>query len=134
MHGQRQAQWEQDSEPLRVPDQYRETFRTIQAYIHETAGVIDDELEQEVSLLATLIEYQRPQPDHDLSEQALDRLGNLVEFAPTSNGELADAWGVQTGVEVHAYLESELDGYYRRDQNNMLRPTEKAVELVQIQP
>jgi Ca-activated chloride channel family protein len=124
MNGQRQGQWEQDSEQLRVPGQYREQFRTIQTYIDETADDIDDELRQEVSLLETLIEYQGPQPDHDLSDQAIDRLTNLVELAPTSNGELAEAWGVKTGAEVHAYLESELEGYYRRDENHKLRPTE----------
>ncbi|WP_348609746.1 DUF5797 family protein [Halobaculum rarum] len=134
MDGQRQGQWERDSEPLHVPGQYREKFRTIQAYIDETADDIDDELRQEVSLLDTLIEHQSQRPEHDLSEQAVDRLGDLVELAPTSNGELAEAWGVKTGAEVHAYLESELEGYYRRDENHMLRPTEDAIALVQIQP
>jgi Ca-activated chloride channel family protein len=125
------GQWERDSDPLRVPEQYQEKFRTVQAYIDETADDIDDALQQEVSLLDTLIEYQRPRPEHDLSDQALDRLGDLVELEPTSNGELAEAWGVQTGTEVHAYLESELEGYYRRDENHMLRPTETAMELAQ---
>lgn len=125
------GQWERDSDPLRVPEQYQEKFRTIQAYIDETADDIDDALQQEVSLLDTLIEYQRPRPEHDLSDQALDRLGDLVKLEPTSNGELAEAWGVQTGTEVHAYLESELEGYYRRDENHMLRPTETAMELAQ---
>jgi len=134
MNGQRQGQWERDSEPLRVPDQYREPFQTIRAYLNETATDIDDELEQEVSLLDTLIEYQSPQPDHNLSKQAVDRLGDLVELAPTSNGELANAWGVQTGAEVHAYLESRLEGYYQRDENRMLQPTEEALKLVEIQP
>jgi len=134
MNGQRQGQWERDSEPLRVPDQYREPFQTIRAYVNETAADIDDELKQEVSLLDTLIEYQNPRPDHDLSEQAVARLEDLVELAPTSNGELADAWGVQTGTEVHAYLESELEGYYHRDENRMLQPTEEGLELAHIQP
>ncbi|WP_080505186.1 DUF5797 family protein [Halorubrum aethiopicum] len=133
MNGQQHGQWERDSDQLRVPEQYQEKFRTIQTYIDETADDIDDALQQEVSLLDTLIEYQRPRPDHDLSDQALDRLGDLVELEPTSNGELAEAWGVKTGTEVHAYLESELEGYYRRDKNHMLRPTEKAMELTQTQ-
>jgi Ca-activated chloride channel family protein len=132
MNGQRHGQWERDSEPLRVPDQYRDQFRTLQTYVAETAAAIDAELEQEVSLLDTLIEYQTPKPEHDLSEQAADRLADLVELAPTSNGELAAAWDVKTGSEVHAYLESELEEYYYRDENHKLRPTEKAMELVQI--
>jgi Ca-activated chloride channel family protein len=134
MNGQRQGQWERDSEPLHVPEQYREQFRTIKAYVDETAADIDDELGQEVSLLDTLIEYQSRGPEHDLSDQAVDRLRDLAELAPTSNGELAEAWGTTTGSEVHAYLESELEEYYRRDENHMLRPTEEAMELVQIQP
>ena len=134
MNGQRQGQWERDSKPLRVPEQYREKFQRIQAYIDETADDIDDELGQEVSLLDMLIEYQRPQAEHNLSDQALDRLSALVELAPTSNGELAEAWGLKTGAEVHTYLKSELEGYYQRDENRMLRPTEEALEVVQIQP
>lgn len=134
MNSPRSGQWERDSEQLRIPEQYREQFRSIQTYIDETASAIDNELRQEVALLETLIEYQDPQPEHDLSNQALDRLNDLVELAPTSNGELAEAWEIQTGSEIHAYLESELEGYYRRDTNHMLRPTDEAMELVQIQP
>ncbi|WP_135666990.1 DUF5797 family protein [Halorhabdus rudnickae] len=134
MNSPRNGQWERDSEQLRVPAQFREQFRTIQTYVDETASAIDNELRQEVTLLETLIEYQDSQLDHDLSDQALNRLDDLVELAPTTNGELAEAWGVKTGSEIHAYLESELEGYYRRDTNHMLRPTDEAMELVQIQP
>jgi Ca-activated chloride channel family protein len=133
MHGQRHGQWERDSDPLRVPDQYRATFRTIQAYLADTAEAIDGELNQEVSLLDTLIQHYEPEPTHTLSEQAFDRLSDLVELAPTTNGDLADAWDVKTGAEVHAYLESELEDYYRRDDNRMLRPTAEARKLVVTQ-
>lgn len=130
MHGQQTGQWERDTEPLHVPDQHKETFQTMQTYVNETANDIDDELNQEVTLLKTLIEHHSPQPDHNLSDRALDRLGNLVELAPTSNGDLAEAWGVKTGAEVHAYLESELEGYYRRDDNRKLRPTKEGKKLI----
>ncbi len=134
MNGQQHGQWEQDSEPLRVPDQYQDKFQTIRTYIDETATDIDDELRQEVSVLDTLITDHTLRDEHDLSNQAFDRLSDLVELAPTSNGELAKVWGINTGAGVHAYLESELDGYYRRDANHMLQPTEKALKLAKNRP
>ncbi|MFC6875421.1 DUF5797 family protein [Halobellus marinus] len=130
MHDQRDGQWERDSDPLRVPDQYQATFRTMQAYLADTAAAIDDELAQEVSLLDTLTQHHDAEPGHTLSDQALNRLSDLVELAPATNSDLADAWDVETGAEIHAYLESELDGYYRRDDNRMLRPTAEARQLV----
>jgi Ca-activated chloride channel family protein len=119
-----------DSDPLRVPDQSRATFRTIQAYLVDTAAAVDDEFAQEVSLLDTLIQHHDAEPGDTLSDQALDRLSDLAEFAPTTNSDLADGRDVETGAEIHAYLESELDGYYRRDSNRMLRPTEEAQQIV----
>jgi Ca-activated chloride channel family protein len=83
-----------------------------------------------VSLLDTLIQHHEAESAHTLSEQALDRLSDLVELAPTTNSDLADAWDVKAGAEIHAYLESELDGYYRCDDNRMLRPAAEARQVV----
>ena len=62
--------------------------------------------------------------------QLRSRVNDIVELAPTSNGELADAWGLQTGKEAWRYLSSELDEYYKRGTNGKIQPTAEATELV----
>ena len=62
--------------------------------------------------------------------QLRSRVKDIVQLAPTSNGELADAWGLQTGKEAWQHLNAELDDYYERDTNNKVQPTNKAHDLV----
>ncbi|WP_435345262.1 DUF5797 family protein [Haloarchaeobius sp. HRN-SO-5] len=69
-----------------------------------------------------------------LSEQARERLADIVELQPTKNAELQQRWGMDSGSEVHAYLESELKDYYFRDDNSLIRATEEAAELVDVEP
>ena len=65
-----------------------------------------------------------------LSEEAESRLADLVALQPTKNGELQDRWGMESGSEVHQYLESELKDYYYRDENSLICATPEAAELV----
>lgn len=69
-----------------------------------------------------------------LSEDALDRLADVVELQPTKNSELQDRWGMDSGSEVHQYLEGELGDYYYRDENSLIRATDEATELVDVEP
>lgn len=69
-----------------------------------------------------------------LSEQAKRRLADIVELQPTKNSELEDRWGLDSGSEVHQYLESELSEYYYRDENSLIRATDDAVQLVDADP
>lgn len=69
-----------------------------------------------------------------LSEEALDRLADVVELQPTKNAELGDRWGMDSGSEVHQYLESELSDYYYRDDNSLIRATQEAADLVDVEP
>jgi len=69
-----------------------------------------------------------------LSEEATDRLADVVELQPTKNAELAERWGMEGGSEVHGYLEGELKEYYFRDDNSLIRATEEAAELVDVEP
>jgi len=57
------------------------------------------------------------------------RVMDIIRLAPTSNGKLADAWGLSTGKEAWQYLSSELDDYYERNADQKIEPTEKAYEL-----
>ena len=68
--------------------------------------------------------------DVTLSEEARERLADVVELQPTKNGELQDAWGMDSGSEVHGYLESELAEHYYRDEDSLVRATPEAVSLV----
>jgi len=65
-----------------------------------------------------------------LSEEAMERLEELVELQPTKNAELQERWGLESGSEVHQYLESELGDYYYRDENSLICATPEAEGLV----
>ena len=66
----------------------------------------------------------------NLSEQERERLADIVRLEPTSNGELASAWGFETGKEAWQYISQHLDDYYRRNENNRIEPTQKAVQMI----
>ncbi|WIV67709.1 DUF5797 family protein [Natrialbaceae archaeon AArc-T1-2] len=69
-----------------------------------------------------------------LSEETRDRLADVVELQPTKNAELQERWGLESGSEVHQYLEDELGEYYFRDDNSLIRATAEAAELVDVEP
>ncbi|MFC6716983.1 DUF5797 family protein [Natrialbaceae archaeon GCM10025810] len=69
-----------------------------------------------------------------LSEEARERLADVVELQPTKNAELQDRWEMESGSEVHQYLENELGDYYYRDDNSLIRATPEAAELVDVEP
>jgi hypothetical protein len=69
-----------------------------------------------------------------LSEEARGRLADIVALQPTKNGDLQDRWGMESGSEVHQYLESELKEYYYRDENSLIRATAEAADLVDVEP
>ena len=69
-----------------------------------------------------------------LSEEARERLADLVELQPTKNAELQERWGLESGSEVHQYLENELKDYYFRDDNSLIRATKEAADLVDVEP
>jgi hypothetical protein len=65
-----------------------------------------------------------------LSEEARDRLADVVELQPTKNATLQERWGLESGSEVHAYLESALGDYYYRDEESLICATPAAEALV----
>jgi hypothetical protein len=65
-----------------------------------------------------------------LSDEAKERLADVVSLQPTKNSELQDRWGIDSGSEIHQYLESELKEYYYRDENSLIRATPEAAEVV----
>jgi len=65
-----------------------------------------------------------------LSEEERERLADLVDLQPTKNSDLQDRWGLESGSDVHQYLEDHLRDYYYRDENSMIRATAEASELV----
>lgn len=69
-----------------------------------------------------------------LSDRDRERLADIVELQPTKNGELADRWGMESGSEVHAYLEEALSEHYYRDDRSLIRATPEAAELVDVAP
>ncbi|WP_411963312.1 DUF5797 family protein [Haloferax sp. YSMS24] len=69
-----------------------------------------------------------------LSDEAKERLADIVRLQPTKNKELQDRWELESGSEVHRYLESELKDYYYRDDNSLIRATTEAAELVGVDP
>ncbi|MGM0606219.1 MAG: DUF5797 family protein [Halobacteriota archaeon] len=69
-----------------------------------------------------------------LTETELDRLADIVELQPTKNRELQERWGVESGSDVHQYLEGNLKDYYYRDENSLIRATNEANDLVDVEP
>ncbi|KAB1188558.1 MULTISPECIES: DUF5797 family protein [Haloferax] len=69
-----------------------------------------------------------------LSDEAKERLADIVRLQPTKNKELQNRWELDSGSEVHQYLESELKDYYYRDDNSLIRATGEAAELVGVEP
>ena len=69
-----------------------------------------------------------------LTDDEVDRLGDIVELQPTKNKELQDGWGLDSGSEVHQYLEGHLKEYYFRDDDSLIRSTAEAVELTGVEP
>ena len=65
-----------------------------------------------------------------LSEEAQERLADIVANQPTKNGELQELWGMDSGSEVHQYLESELKEYYYRNENSLICATPEATALI----
>ena len=70
----------------------------------------------------------------ELSEEAKARLADVVTLQPTKNAELQERWGMESGSEVHSYLENELKEYYYRDDNSLIRATAEAADLVDVEP
>ncbi|WP_135302369.1 DUF5797 family protein [Haloarcula amylovorans] len=65
-----------------------------------------------------------------LSEEARERLADIVERQPTKNGELQELWDMDNGSEVHQYLESELKEYYYRNEDSLICATPEATALI----
>lgn len=65
-----------------------------------------------------------------LPEEPRERLADIVELQPTKNGELQERWGLDSGSEVHGYLESELGEYYYRNANSLICATPEAEALL----
>ena len=62
------------------------------------------------------------------------RLADIVALQPTKNATLQERWDMESGSEVHQYLESTLSDYYYRDENSLIRATDAAAELVDVEP
>ena len=69
-----------------------------------------------------------------LTDEELSRLEDVVELQPTKNGELQERWALDSGSEVHQYLEAHLKDYYYRDDDSLIRSTPEAVERTGVEP
>jgi hypothetical protein len=69
-----------------------------------------------------------------LTDEERSRLADVVELQPTKNKELQDRWEMDSGSEVHSYLEEHLKDHYYRDDNSLIRATADAADLVDVEP
>jgi hypothetical protein len=76
-------------------------------------------------------EFRADLPGHKLDEEELDRLRDIIRLQPTKNAELMDQWGLESGGEVHQYLESHITEYYYRGDNSYMWATDEAESLIQ---
>ncbi|MDB2276723.1 DUF5797 family protein, partial [Halorubrum ezzemoulense] len=61
----------------------------------------------------------------------LNRVEDLIRLAPTTNGELAEAWDLIDGREAWKYLSEDLSEYFKRNENKKIVPTETARVLIE---
>ena len=66
-----------------------------------------------------------------LAEREQERIVDLVHLQPTKNAELQERWGLESGSDVHQYLESKLKEYYYRGNNGYIQATDTAEEFTQ---
>ncbi|WP_435125134.1 DUF5797 family protein [Halobaculum sp. D14] len=69
-----------------------------------------------------------------LTDEELERLADVVRLQPTKNSELQERWGLESGSDVHQYLENHLSDFYYRDDNSLIRATGEAAELTGVEP
>jgi hypothetical protein len=69
-----------------------------------------------------------------LSAEERDRLADVVRLQPTKNKELQERWGLDSGSEVHEYLESHLADYYYRNEDSYICATPEAADLTGVEP
>jgi hypothetical protein len=70
----------------------------------------------------------------DLSDEERERLADVVRLQPTKNADLGERWGLESGSDVHRYLEDHLGDYYYRDDDSYIRATPEAAALVDVEP
>ncbi|XVH31053.1 DUF5797 family protein [Haloferacaceae archaeon DSL9] len=68
-----------------------------------------------------------------LTDEERERLADIARLQPTKNKELQNRWGLESGSEVHQYLEGHLKDYYYRDDNSLIRATAEGAELVGVE-
>lgn len=64
-----------------------------------------------------------------LSETDADRIADIVALEPTTNSELKEQWNMDSGSEVHQYLENKLADYYERNESKKIVSTTDARRL-----
>jgi hypothetical protein len=69
-----------------------------------------------------------------LSAAERERLADVVRLQPTKNKELQERWGMESGSEVHSYLEDHLADYYYRNEDSYICATPEAAELTGVDP
>jgi hypothetical protein len=69
-----------------------------------------------------------------LSAAERERLADIVRLQPTKNKELQERWGMESGSEVHSYLEDHLADYYYRNDDSYICATPEAAELTGADP
>ncbi|WP_313694907.1 DUF5797 family protein [Halorarum halobium] len=69
-----------------------------------------------------------------LTDEELERLADVVRLQPTKNSELGERWGLESGSDVHSYLENHLSDHYYRDDDSLIRATSEAAELTGVDP
>ncbi|WP_435066796.1 DUF5797 family protein [Haloplanus sp. C73] len=69
-----------------------------------------------------------------LSAAERDRLADIVRLQPTKNKELQERWEMESGSEVHGYLEEHLSDYYYRNDDSYICATPEAADITGVEP
>ncbi|MGQ3329923.1 DUF5797 family protein [Halorubrum sp. FL23] len=70
------------------------------------------------------------EPSDELTSEEKSRLQDIIEFAPSTDDELQERWGLEETGDVYHYLEDHLSSQYYRDSDHQIHPTSKAEEFL----
>jgi curved DNA-binding protein CbpA len=70
------------------------------------------------------------EPNDTLTEQDAGRIEDIIELQPTTNSQLQKRWDMDSGSEVHQYLEDVISNFYERNSNKKIVATNSAERLI----
>lgn len=132
--GQRSQGWQSTAASAQLIADGGKEVDKFEDSTEEVGGFVFGQVEERTDSNSSTHSERERRDDTVLSSEAQARLADLINLQPTKNNELQERWNLDSGSEVHQYLESELKSYYYRDENSLIRATDGAEQLLNDEP